>query len=53
MLRIEALRKIFVDKNNQELVAVNDLSLDISSGEIIGLLGMNGASYVIDNCDTK
>jgi sodium transport system ATP-binding protein len=43
MLRIEALRKIFVDKNNQELVAVNDLSLDISSGEIIGLLGMNGA----------
>lgn len=43
MLKIEHLRKVFYDKNKQEIVAVNDLSFSCAKGEIVGLVGMNGA----------
>ena len=38
MLRLENLRKTFGD-----IVAVDDLSLEIHAGEVFGLLGPNGA----------
>lgn len=38
MLRFERVRKLF-----GEIVAVDDLSLEITSGEVFGLLGPNGA----------
>lgn len=37
-IEIRKLRKSF-----GELTAVNDLDLDIASGELFGLLGVNGA----------
>lgn len=43
MLIVNKLRKVFTDKSSQEIVAVNDLSFQANAGEIVGILGMNGA----------
>ncbi len=41
-IRLEGLTKIFTDKNGKETVAVDDLSITIPSGKLIGLLGPSG-----------
>ena len=43
MVIAENLTKIFEDSARGEIVAVNDLSFRVRSGEIYGLLGPNGA----------
>jgi ABC-type enterochelin transport system ATPase subunit len=47
MIEIKNLRKEF-----DELVAVDDLTLTIPSGEIYGLIGPNGAGHRRD-CETR
>lgn len=41
-IRLEGLTKIFTDKTGKETVAVDDLSITIPSGKLIGLLGPSG-----------
>lgn len=43
MLRVSNLCKVFTDKTVDGVKAVNDLSFDAEAGQIIGVLGMNGA----------
>ncbi len=43
MIVAENLTKVFRQKNGEELFAVNDLSFTANSGEIVVLLGVNGA----------
>jgi sodium transport system ATP-binding protein len=43
MLDVCNLRKVFTDKSSKEIVAVNNLSFTAAPGEIVGILGMNGA----------
>ncbi|MCH2204549.1 MAG: ATP-binding cassette domain-containing protein [Lentisphaerales bacterium] len=43
MLKISNLRKVFLDRKSNEIEAVKGLSLDVEAGQILGLLGMNGA----------
>jgi sodium transport system ATP-binding protein len=43
MLKVSKLRKVFTDKSSNEIVAVNDLTFTAEAGEIVGILGMNGA----------
>jgi multiple sugar transport system ATP-binding protein len=41
-IKLEGLTKIFTDKNGKETVAVDNLSITIPSGKLIGLLGPSG-----------
>jgi len=41
-IRLENLTKIFTDKNGKETRAVDDLSITIPSGKLVGLLGPSG-----------
>ncbi|MFA7075617.1 MAG: ABC transporter ATP-binding protein [Candidatus Izemoplasmatales bacterium] len=41
-LRLENLTKIFTNKNGQDTKAVDDLSITIESGTLVGLLGPSG-----------
>ena len=43
MIVAENLTKVFRQKNGEKLFAVNDLSFTANSGEIVVLLGVNGA----------
>lgn len=43
MLKVSNLCKVFTDKTVDGVKAVNDLSFEAHSGQIIGVLGMNGA----------
>lgn len=43
MIVAENLTKVFIQKNNEKLYAVNDLSFTAERGEIVVLLGVNGA----------
>jgi len=42
-LKVEKLTKIYSKKSNKEIVALNNLNLEVKEGEIFGLLGPNGA----------
>ena len=42
-LKVEKLTKIYSKKSSNEIVALNDLNLEVKEGEIFGLLGPNGA----------
>lgn len=41
-IRLEGLTKIFTDKTGKETVAVDNLSITIPSGKLVGLLGPSG-----------
>ena len=43
MIEINSLNKIFKTKDNNEVIAVDNVSLDIDSGEIFGIIGLSGA----------
>ena len=43
MLKVENLSKTFIDSKGEELKAVDNLSFTCDTGEIVGILGMNGA----------
>ncbi len=43
MIKVKNLTKVFLQKNGEELFAVNDLSFEAEKGEIVVLLGVNGA----------
>lgn len=43
MLKVNHLSKVFTDKTVDGVVAVKDLSFETEAGQIIGILGMNGA----------
>ncbi|MBU0597543.1 ATP-binding cassette domain-containing protein, partial [Patescibacteria group bacterium] len=40
---VNNLTKKFKEPNKTDLIAVNDVSFNVSEGEIFGLLGPNGA----------
>lgn len=41
-IRLEGLTKVFTDKKGIETIAVNDLTVTIPSGKLVGLLGPSG-----------
>lgn len=41
-IRLEGLTKVFTDKKGVETIAVNDLTITIPSGKLVGLLGPSG-----------
>ncbi|MDF2557063.1 MAG: methionine transporter ATP-binding protein [Bacillales bacterium] len=43
MIKISNVSKIFKGKKSEELIAVNQVNLDIKSGEIYGIIGYSGA----------
>ncbi|HHE39280.1 MAG TPA: ATP-binding cassette domain-containing protein [Candidatus Cloacimonetes bacterium] len=43
MIKVENLTKVFIQKNGKKLYAVNELSFSAEKGEIVVLLGVNGA----------
>jgi ABC-2 type transport system ATP-binding protein len=43
VIRTENLTKIFEEGKTREVVALDDVSLEIGRGEVFGLLGPNGA----------
>ena len=43
VLSVKYLNKIYSNKSNKDLQALNNLNLDVQQGEIFGLLGPNGA----------
>ena len=43
MIEVKNLTKVFIQKSGEELYAVNDLSFTAERGEIVVLLGVNGA----------
>ncbi len=42
-LKVEKLTKIYSKKSSKEIIALNNLNLEVKEGEIFGLLGPNGA----------
>ena len=42
-LKIEKLTKIYSKNSSKEIIALNNLNLEVKEGEIFGLLGPNGA----------
>tara|TARA_B110000438_G_C15749382_1_gene622226 strand:+ start:217 stop:1146 length:930 start_codon:yes stop_codon:yes gene_type:complete len=42
-LKVEKLTKIYSRKSSKEIIALNNLNLEVKEGEIFGLLGPNGA----------
>ena len=42
-LKVEKLTKIYSKKSSEEILALNDLNLEVKEGEVFGLLGPNGA----------
>lgn len=43
MLKVDKLSKVFIDSKGEEIQAVDELSFTCATGEIVGILGMNGA----------
>jgi len=43
LIKVENLTKVFIQKNGKKLYAVNELSFSAEKGEIVVLLGVNGA----------
>ena len=43
ILSVKNLKKIYLSKQAEDNLALNDLNLDVKEGEIFGLLGPNGA----------
>ena len=43
VLSVKNLNKIYSNKSNKDVQALNNLNLDVQQGEIFGLLGPNGA----------
>jgi ABC-2 type transport system ATP-binding protein len=43
ILSVKNLKKIYSNKQTEQVHALNDLNLDVKEGEIFGLLGPNGA----------
>ena len=43
ILSVKNLKKIYLNKQTEDTIALNDLNLDVKEGEIFGLLGPNGA----------
>ena len=43
MLKVRELCKVFTDKTSTDVVAVDNLSFEAEAGEIVAVLGMNGA----------
>ena len=43
ILSVKNLKKIYSSKEVKDVIALNDLNLDVKEGEIFGLLGPNGA----------
>jgi len=42
-LKVEKLTKIYSKKSSNQIIALNNLNLEVKQGEIFGLLGPNGA----------
>tara|TARA_B110001454_G_scaffold157331_1_gene146654 strand:- start:167 stop:1096 length:930 start_codon:yes stop_codon:yes gene_type:complete len=42
-LKVEKLTKIYSSKSSNDIIALNDLNLEVKEGDIFGLLGPNGA----------
>ena len=42
-LKVEKLTKIYSKKSSNQIIALNNLNLEVKEGEIFGLLGPNGA----------
>ena len=42
-IKVEKLTKIYSTKSSNEIIALNDLNLEVKVGDIFGLLGPNGA----------
>jgi len=42
-VKVEGLRKVYKSRRQGETVAVDDISFEVTNGEIVGLLGPNGA----------
>ena len=42
-LKVEKLNKIYPRKSSKDIIALNNLNLEVKEGEIFGLLGPNGA----------
>ena len=42
-LKVEKLTKIYSKKSSNNIVALNNLNLEVKQGEIFGLLGPNGS----------
>ena len=43
VIKTEGLTKIFEKGKKREVIALNEVDLEISRGEVFGLLGTNGA----------
>jgi len=43
LIKVDNLTKVFIQKNGEKLYAVDDLSFSAEKGEIVVLLGVNGA----------
>jgi len=57
-VEVQRLRKVFRDRRQGDVVAVDDISLSCRAGEVFGLLGANGAGkttilHLVDSAPAK